>query len=155
MLPADATKEIERQIADREMQAANAALARRVDLEGLIASISTCIVTAEHGAVGAEEIEHTSGKIGQFIGGDRGLLYRFDEAHRVATLAFDWSRAEAPGGARLSEIRYDVMPEVLEHFLRKGTVNAARPELLPPGFAQTERSSRGRTRRLSYRRSHR
>jgi len=132
---ARATAEIERQLADREMQAANAALARRVELEGLIASISTCIVTAEHGAVGAE-IARTLGKIGQFIGGDRGLLYRFDEAHRVATLAFDWIRAETPGGARLSEIRYDVVPEVLEHFLRKGTVNAARPGLLPPGFAQ-------------------
>ena len=132
---ARATAEIERQLADREMQAANAALARRVELEGLIAAISTRIVTAEHGAVGTE-IEHTLGKIGQFIGGDRGLLYRFDEAHRVATLAFDWRRAEAPGGARLSEIRYDVVPEVLEHFIRKGTVNAARPELLPPGFAQ-------------------
>ncbi len=132
---ARATAEIERQMADREMQAANAALARRVELEGLIASISTRIVTAEHGAVGAE-IERTLGNIGQFIGGDRGLLYRFDEAHRVATLAFDWIRAEAPGGSRLSEIRYDAVPEVLEHFLRKGTVNAARPEQLPPGFAQ-------------------
>jgi signal transduction histidine kinase/DNA-binding NarL/FixJ family response regulator len=131
---ARATAEIERQIADREMQAANAALARRVELEGLIASISTRIVTAEHGAVSAE-IERTLGTIGQFIGGDRGLLYRFDESHRVAKLAFDWSRAEAPGGSRLSEIRSDVVPEVLEHFLRKGTVNAARPEFLPPGFA--------------------
>jgi len=43
----------------------------------------------------------------------------------------DWIRAEAPGGSRLSEIRYDTVPKVVEHFLRKGTVNAARPEQLP------------------------
>ena len=132
---ARATAEIERSLTEQELLNANAALARRVELEGLIASISTRFVSSDSADTHAE-IDRTLGKIGQFIGSDRGLLYRFTEDKSVAKLTNEWARdSEGRARSRLREIRRDVVPEVVEHFLRKRTVNAARPEQLPPGFA--------------------
>ncbi|MCC7412409.1 MAG: GAF domain-containing protein [Gammaproteobacteria bacterium] len=112
------------------------ALRHRVELEGLIASISTRFVSTEPGNIGLE-IDRALAKVGAFIGSDRGLMYVFDDGKTVAVLGNEWIHDhDTPAGARLTEIRADQVPEVIEYFLNRGWVNAARPEALPPGFAR-------------------
>ena len=63
--------ELERQSAEQEMQRTNHALARRLELEALVAETSTRFMNTEAEAIDAE-IERTLDAIGRFIGSDRG-----------------------------------------------------------------------------------
>jgi GAF domain-containing protein len=110
------------------------AMAHRLELEGMVAATSTRFVSAPPGRV-SEEIDRTLAKIGPFIGSDRGLVYLFDKGKTVATLTNQWIRSlTAAPCCRLTEIRADTTPEVIEHFVGRRAVNASRPEDLPPGF---------------------
>jgi two-component system, sensor histidine kinase and response regulator len=129
------TAEIERQLAEQEMAQANVELARRVRLEQLVAETSTRFMSLDSSDIDAE-IVRALGAMGQFIGGDRGVIFRFAEDRASAALTHEWARQ--PGvlavGKRVPVLWRDEVPEVLDHFLRKLTLNASRPDLLPPGF---------------------
>jgi len=110
------------------------ALEHRLELEALIAAISTRFVSSDPGQIAAE-IDSTLGRVGRFIGSDRGLMYLFTPDKSVARLANEWAYDERKlAGTRLTEIRRDQVPEVLDYFVARGWVNAPRPEDLPPGF---------------------
>jgi len=129
------TAEIERQAAEQEMAQANVELARRVRLEQLVAETSTRFMSLDSSDIDAE-IVRALGAMGQFIGSDRGVIFRFAEDRNSAALTHEWSRhaASATVGKRVPVLSRQAVPEVLDHFQRKLTLNAARPELLPPGF---------------------
>jgi signal transduction histidine kinase/DNA-binding NarL/FixJ family response regulator len=129
------TAEIERQLAEQEMAQANVELARRVRLEQLVAETSSRFMSLDSNDIDAE-IVRALGAMGQFVGSDRGLIFRFAEDRDSATLTHEWSRqtVSTPLGKRVPVLSRHDVPEVLDHFLRKLTLNAARPELLPPGF---------------------
>ena len=128
------TAEIERQVAEQAMAQANVELARRVRLEQLVAETSTRFMSLDASDIDAE-IVRALGAMGQFIGSDRGVVFRFADDRDSAALTHEWSRQTATTvGARVPILARRDVPEVLDHFLRKLTLNAARPELLPPGF---------------------
>ena len=134
------TAEIERQVAEQEMAQANVELARRVRLEQLVAETSTRFMSLDASDIDAE-IVRSLGAMGQFIGSDRGVIFRFADNRDSAALTHEWSRQPATTtvGARVPVLARRDVPEVLDHFLRKLTLNAARPELLPPGFDKLNR----------------
>src|SRR5262245_23561095 len=117
------------------MAQANVELARRVRLEQLVAETSTRFMSLDSSDIDAE-IVRALGAMGQFIGSDRGVIFRFAEDRNSAALTHEWSRhaASATVGKRVPVLSRQAVPEVLDHFLRQLTLNAARPELLPPGF---------------------
>ena len=128
------TAEIERQLAEQEMAQANVELARRVRLEQLVAETSTRFMSLDSCDIDAE-IVRALGAMGQFIGSDRGVIFRFADDRESAVPTHEWSRQPATTvGASVPVLARRDVPEVLDHFLRKLTLNAARPELLPPGF---------------------
>ena len=134
------TAEIERQLAEQEMAQANVELARRVRLEALVAETSSRFMSIDSSGIDAE-INRAVGAMGQFIGSDQGVVFRFADDRNSATLTHEWSLLSA--APRVGEtvpvlLREDV-PEVLDHFLDKLTLNAARPELLPLGFEKLSR----------------
>jgi signal transduction histidine kinase/DNA-binding response OmpR family regulator len=111
-------------------------LQRRIELEAMIANLSTRFVAAEHGRV-SEEIGRALGQVAAFIGAERGLMYRFDPDGNCARIAHDWSADphHRPEPA-LAEIRRAEAPEVLDYFLGRRTLNSPTPESLPHGFAR-------------------
>lgn len=110
-------------------------LQHRIELEALIASVSTRFVSVPPEALAAE-LEWALGQVGRFIGSDRALMYRFTSDGSAAHLIHDWiCDPDHPPGARLGEFRREDVPEVLDHFLAKRCINSPRPETLPPGFA--------------------
>jgi len=128
------TAEIERQLAEQEMAQANVELARRVRLEALVAEVSTRFMSVDSPGID-DEIVHALGAMGQFIGSDRGVVFRFAEDGNSAVLTHEWSLKPAPSvRLRVPVLSREDVPEVLDHFMRQLTLNAARPELLPPGF---------------------
>jgi two-component system, sensor histidine kinase and response regulator len=136
---ARSTAEIERQLAEQEMAQANVELARRVQLETLVAETSTRFMSIESDSIDAE-IVRALGAMGRFIGSDRGVVFRFDADRRRALLSHEWSLQPGPPVRTLvPELTREGVPEVFDHFLRKLPVNAARPELLPPGFDKLNR----------------
>ena len=116
------------------MAEANVELARRVRLEGLISETSTRFMSVGSEDIDAE-ITRAIGAIGQFIGSDRGVVFLFNDERNTATLSHEWSQRPAPAvRLRVPTLSREDVPEVLDHFLRNQPLNAARPELLPPGF---------------------
>jgi two-component system, sensor histidine kinase and response regulator len=134
------TAEIERQLAEQEMAQANVELARRVRLEALVAETSSRFMSTDASDIDAE-ISRALGAMGQFIGSDRGVVFRFVDDGNAATLTHEWSLL--PQAMRVSDrvpvLSREDVPEVLDHFLGKLTLNAARPELLPAGFDKLNR----------------
>ena len=110
------------------------ALRHRLELERLIAGISTRFVSGDTSRIDAE-IDNALKVIGCFIGSDRGVLYRFSADGSVAKLTNEWV---APGcrsiRARVNELKRSDVPEVFEFFLEQRTINTSSPEQLPPGF---------------------
>ena len=129
------TAEIERQLVEQEMAQTNVELARRVRLEQLVAETSTRFMSLDSSDIDGE-IVRALAAMGQFIGSDRGVIFRFAEDRDSAALTHEWSRhaASATVGKRVPVLSRQAVPEVLDHFLRKLTLNASRPELLPAGF---------------------
>jgi len=150
---ARATAEIERQIADREMQAANAALARRVELEALIAAISTRIVTAEHGTVGAE-IERT-------LGTSASSSAAIEACYIDSTRPTAWPHWRSTGSAPRPRADPACPRSAMTRAEGGGTFSAqghgerGAARATAAGLRSTQRDSRGRTRRLAHRRTHR
>jgi len=107
-------------------------LEHRIELEALIASISTRFVSAHPDNIAAE-VGDALGQVGRFIGCDRALMYRFSPDRSVARLEHDWGHG---ADSAIAEIRHDDAPEVINYFLAKNSLNSPRPETLPPGFAQ-------------------
>jgi signal transduction histidine kinase/CheY-like chemotaxis protein len=109
-------------------------LRHRLELERLIASISTRFVSGDTSRIDAE-IDHALRVIGCFIGSDRGVLYRFSADGSVAELTNEWV---APGcrsiRAQVNELKRSDVPEVFDFFLQLRTLNTSSPDLLPPGF---------------------
>jgi len=125
--------ELERQSVEREMQRANEALSRRLELEALVAETSTRFMNIEAEGIDAE-IERTLDAIGRFIGSDRGMIFMYDDASQ-ATLRYVWPRAAGSTlASRVPVMRRQDVPEVLDYFLAQRMLNASRPEKLPPGF---------------------
>lgn len=111
-------------------------LEHRIELEALIASISTRFVTVDAASV-ADEIGTALGQVGRFIGSNRALMYRFAPDRSLARLVRDWrDDADTGSDAALAEIRREDAAEVLDYFLAKNRLNSPRPETLPPGFAK-------------------
>lgn len=136
------TAEIERQLAEQEMAQANIELARRVRLEQLVAETSTRFMSIEASGIDAE-IERALGAMGQFVGSDRGVVFRFAEDCNSAALTHEWSMQAAASVIRdVPMLSREDVPEVLDHFLQQLTLNAARPDLLPPGFDKLSRLQR-------------
>src|ERR1044072_6300265 len=118
------------------MAQTNVERARRVRLEQLVAETSTRFMSLDSSDIDAE-IVRALGAMGQFIGSDRGVIFRFSDERDCATLTHEWSRQPAPTTSvakRVPVLSRQAVPEVLDHFLRKQTLNASRPELLPVGF---------------------
>jgi two-component system sensor histidine kinase/response regulator len=128
--------ELERQSAELEMQRTNEALARRLELEALVAETSTRFMNIEPEGIDAE-IERTLDAIGRFIGSDRGMIFLYDDASK-ATLRYVWPPAASGLANRVPEMRRADVPEVLDFFLAQRMLNASRPEKLPPGFAKLD-----------------
>lgn len=108
-------------------------LEHRIELEALIASISTRFVNGDAGRVAAE-VAAALEAVGRFIGCDRALMYRFEEDHSAAHLLHDWSLTPGVEPA-LGDITRSVAPRVLDFFLEKNRLNSPSPETLPAGFA--------------------
>jgi two-component system, sensor histidine kinase and response regulator len=135
---ARATAEIERQLAEQEMARANAELARRVRLEALVAETSTRFGNGVSDDIEAE-IARALRSVGEFIGGDRGMIFLFDEDKSRMRLAYEWSRQPADAVCvRVPELRREDVSEVLDYFVNRNVLNVARPEQLPPGFAKLD-----------------
>jgi signal transduction histidine kinase/DNA-binding NarL/FixJ family response regulator len=131
--------ELERERAERDMLLANAALARRLELEGLVAETSTRFMSIDAGQIDTE-IERTLAAIGRFIGSDRGMVFLFNEDKSVAELRYVWAQDPARSvGSRVDALRRADVPEVLDYFIARNMLNAPRPDNLPPGFAQLDR----------------
>ncbi len=129
----EATRSIITDITDRKR--VELALKHRLDLEALIAAISTRFVSVEPGGIAAE-LEWALGQVGRFIDSDRALLYRFTGDGSFARLLHDWVRDPSrPAGSRLAEFRRNEVPDVFDFFLSKRRINSPRPDTLPPGFA--------------------
>jgi signal transduction histidine kinase/ActR/RegA family two-component response regulator len=109
-------------------------LRHRLELERLIAGISTRFVSGDTSRIDAE-IDNALKVIGCFIGSDRGVLYRFSADGSVAKLTNEWV---APGcrsiRAQVNELKRSDVPEVFDFFLELRTINTSSPEQLPPGF---------------------
>jgi signal transduction histidine kinase/CheY-like chemotaxis protein len=109
-------------------------LRHRLAMEKSIAAISTRFVSADPMSVDTE-IDSALQTVGTLIGSDRGVVFLYSPDGSTARLTNEWV---APGCASIRhfvpEMRRETVPEVLDHFLRKGTINASLPGKLPPGF---------------------
>jgi signal transduction histidine kinase/DNA-binding response OmpR family regulator len=111
-------------------------LEHRIELETLIAGISTRFVSVEAAGV-SSEIEHALEQVARFIGCDRALMYRFAPDGSAMLLAHDWRGYPADGiDLAVAQIRHSDFPEVVDYFLAKNRLNSPRPETLPQGFAR-------------------
>ena len=110
------------------------ALDHRVELESVVASISTRFVSAAAEQIEAE-IDCALERIGRLIRSDRGLLLRFSPDRRSAWLTNQWSSASL-GDCVLVDfvLREEEVPETLHFFLEKRTLNSPLPQAMPPGF---------------------
>ena len=94
------TAEIERQLAEQEMAQANVELARRVRLEALVAETSSRFMSIDSSGIDAE-INQAVRAMGQFIGSDQGVVFRFADDRNSAALTHEWSLLPAaPRGRR-------------------------------------------------------
>lgn len=134
---ARSTAEIERQLAEQEMAQANIELARRVQMEALLAETSTRFITVNPDGIDAE-ITRALGAMAHSIGCDRAMVFQFAEDQSFARMSHDWSLLPSPPRAKAPQLHRDDVPEVLEHFLRRQSLNVARPELLPEGFRNVD-----------------
>jgi signal transduction histidine kinase/DNA-binding NarL/FixJ family response regulator len=131
--------ELEHERAEREMLLANAALARRLELEGLVAETSTRFMSIDADAIDAE-IERTLAAVGRFIGSDRGMVFLFNNDKSAAELRYVWAQDAARSvGSRVQTLTRSDVPEVLDFFIAKNMLNASCPDKLPPGFAKLDR----------------
>jgi len=109
-------------------------LRHRLDMERAIAAVSTRFVSTDPVGVDAE-IDEALATVGRLIGSDRGLVFRYSDDGQTARLANEWT---GPGcesiRSRVPEMRRDVVPDVLDHFLQQQALNARTPEQLPAGF---------------------
>lgn len=110
-------------------------LERRIELEALIATISSRIATAGAETLG-REIEAALQRVAEFIGCDRAVMYRFLPDRSAARLACEWPPQGGEFGPAIAEIERSVAPEVLDFFLERKTLNSPSPDTLPPGFAR-------------------
>jgi signal transduction histidine kinase/DNA-binding NarL/FixJ family response regulator len=114
------------------------AIDHRVELESLVASISTRFVSAAPEQI-ETEISAALEKIGCYIGSDRGLLLRFTDDRSAAHLTNQWTRARQ-GFTPLETLtlRREEVAETLDFFLAKHTLNSPRPEAMPRGFEKLQ-----------------
>jgi signal transduction histidine kinase/DNA-binding NarL/FixJ family response regulator len=109
-------------------------LRHRLEMERIIAAISTRFMSADPMTVD-HEIDSALQAIGTMIGSDRGVVFRYAPDGSTAKLTNEWV---APGcesvRQEVPEMRREDVPEVLDHFLHKQTVNASLPTTLPAGF---------------------
>ncbi|MFL6617782.1 MAG: ATP-binding protein [Povalibacter sp.] len=126
--------ELERQHFEQELVATNRELERRLTLEALVAETSTRFMSAASTDIDAE-VERTLRAVGSFIGSDRGMIFLFNKDQSAAELCYLWPAEHLPAmSRRVSALRKQDVPEVLDHFLQQRTLNASRPEKLPTGF---------------------
>jgi signal transduction histidine kinase/ActR/RegA family two-component response regulator len=132
---ARATTEIERQKTERELLDANAELARRARLEGLITSISTRFVTLEADEIDAA-IETSLGEVAAFARSERARVFRRSDDGEQALVTHEWV---APGvertRAEVGAVQREDAPAVFEHFIRNQVLLVPRREVLPEQFA--------------------
>jgi signal transduction histidine kinase/DNA-binding response OmpR family regulator len=131
---ARATAEIERQAKDRELVDANAELARRAELEGLITSISTRFVTLEADEIDSA-IETSLGEVAGFARSDRARVFRMSDDEQRATVTHEWT---APGIDKTREtagvlLRHEA-PAIFDHFTHNQVLLVPRREELPDSF---------------------
>jgi signal transduction histidine kinase/ActR/RegA family two-component response regulator len=111
-------------------------LRHRLEMERIIAGISTRFMSADPMTVD-NEIDAALQTVGTLIGSDRGVVFRYTPDGSAAVLTNEWI---APGCESIREtvpeMRRDDVPEVLDFFLQKRTVNSSLPSNLPPGFAK-------------------
>jgi signal transduction histidine kinase/DNA-binding NarL/FixJ family response regulator/PAS domain-containing protein len=132
---ARAAAEVERQQAEQGLLAANASLARRLELERLVATISSQFASAEIDNVGAEIIKGL-GAIGDHIGADRGLVFLFSDDESEARLHYEWVRTPDLSLSKNGVVlRRSEIPELFATLMHNQAINAARPENMPAGFA--------------------
>ncbi len=119
------------------------ALRHRLELERHIAALSTRFVSAKPACLD-EEVDHTLRVIGELIGSDRGVLFRLDQTGEVARLANEWTAPGIPSVRDLvPELSRRDFPEVIEHFMRRHTLNSAQPEQMPQGFGKLNEKLKG------------
>jgi signal transduction histidine kinase/DNA-binding NarL/FixJ family response regulator len=132
---ARATAEIERQAAEQELRDANTELAHRVELEQLITSISTRLISVAAPDLQAA-VEQSLGDFATAIGADRGMLYLLDDAGDTATLTHEWVRGDTPSLREVAGvIDRATAPGVLDHFLQRRTLNCSGTDELPRAIA--------------------
>ncbi|HEX7373354.1 MAG TPA: GAF domain-containing protein, partial [Steroidobacteraceae bacterium] len=109
-------------------------LRHRLEMERTIAAISTRFISADPLRIDGE-IDEALRVVGTLIGSDRGIVFRYSPDGSHVTLTNEWS---APGcvsmRALVPQMRREDVPEVLEYFLHKRTLNAAKPQRMPQGF---------------------
>jgi signal transduction histidine kinase/FixJ family two-component response regulator/PAS domain-containing protein len=131
---ARAAAEIERQIAEEELVAANVELARRLELERLVAAVSTRFACSGVNELD-DEIESGLAVIGDFIGADRGLLFKLSADKHLATLRNEWARDKSLSIlASAPTMKYEESPQLFETLLSNRVLNAATPQEMPAGF---------------------
>lgn len=131
---ARATAEIERQAVEQELRDANAELARRVELEHLITTLSTRFAIAHVSELDGH-IDHAIAAFGAAIGADRAALYRLDDEGNRATLTNEWLREGTPSLRQLAPVvDRGHAPAVLDWFLQRRTLVSVESGDLPPGF---------------------
>jgi len=110
--------EIDRQVAEQELLDANAELARRAELEGLITAVSTRFVTLEAGDVDAA-IETSLGEVAQFARSERARVFHTMDDDARAVVTHEWA---APGieptRHSVGSVTREEAPAVFDHFIR-------------------------------------
>jgi len=131
---ARATAEIERRVAEEELIATNVALARRLELERLIAALSTQFANASTHDI-KNEIECGLEEIGDFIGADRGLVFVFSADKQKADLEYEWARTqELSIRDQVPVMLRAESPELFETILANRIINAPTKNAMPAGF---------------------
>jgi len=112
------TAEIERQAAEQELLDANAELARRAELEGLITTISTRFVTIEAGDVDAA-IVTSLGEIAVLACSERARVFHTadDDARAIVTHEWTATGVESTCG-RVVAVSREEAPAVFDHVIR-------------------------------------
>ena len=132
---ARATAEIERQNAERELVEANAELARRANLEGLITSISTRFVTLEAGDIDAA-IETSLGEVASFARSERARVFRRSDDGEQACVTHEWVAAGIERTRdQIGAVQREDAPAVFDHFIRNQVLLVPKREELPEQFA--------------------
>lgn len=138
ILAARVGAELERQRAEQEMAAMYAELQRRLELEAIVADISTRFMSIDSRDIDAE-IARTLATVGQFIRSSRGMIFLFDARDGAAYLRYTWPGDAANLMLRVPALRREDVPEVLDHFLAQRSLNVSRPDQLPVGFDRLDR----------------